>query len=147
LIGEVRRAERFAEVFGLHQLRVRVDLANRAHCQNCRATLIQQRTRKTETIHRVRIPAAVQGAKTSGGKRFIHRRIRVEPRIALRDGARVFCKLFGKGGVEQVRVARTAAVVQQADDGMNVELTQACEARICPRPIGVRQDGDRNPAT
>src|SRR4051794_30544465 len=56
LILKDRRAERFPEVFGLYELRIRIHFANRAHCEDRCLALIEQRPSKHEIRPRMRKP-------------------------------------------------------------------------------------------
>ena len=64
---------------------------------------------------------AVQGAKAGGGLRLVYRGIAAEVREAFRQAARIAGQFFGKVNVEKVGAGGTAAMVDQAGDGLKVE--------------------------
>ena len=83
----------------------------------------------------MRVPVAVEGAEAGGGERLVDRRIGVEPRVALGDGAGVACELLGELRIEQVGIARAAAVVEKPGDGADAERLEAAEALVGPAPV------------
>ena len=85
---------------------------------------------------------AVEPGEPGGRQRLVDRRPGVDPRIALRHRTGVRGELRRKRRVEQVGVARSAAVVQQSADRGETELAHAREARVGPRPVeSVRRVG------
>src|SRR5205085_2847751 len=62
-------------------------------------------------------------------------RVVLEPRVALGDRARVDRELGRKLGIEQVRVARAAAVMEERRDRPHAELAKAAEPLVAPSPV------------
>jgi hypothetical protein len=82
----------------------------------------------------VRVPVPVQACEARGGKRLVDRRHHLHPRITLGHAGREIGELARERGIEETGVARTASVVHKPDDRLEVELAQASERAIGPRP-------------
>jgi len=135
LVGECRRASREAEVVGLHELGVGDDLADRPHRQHRGLHLVQQGTHEAAVVGGVRIPQAVQRRETRRRQRLVDRRPGALFGVAFGDAARVVGKQRGKVVGQQVRVRRSAAVVQQPHDGLQAAFAHAMQRAIGPLEI------------
>ena len=119
LVAHGRRAVHLGQVFGLHQLGVRNDFPDGLRRQPRSFELVEQGPDEGAVVGGVRIPVAVKGAKTGSGQRLVHGSEVREPGVALGYIGRV----LGEAGSEcvfvQGRVAEAAAVVHQANNGVD----------------------------
>ena len=138
LVREALGGKGFAGVVGLHEPRSRVHGADLAHGAHGSFALVQERADERRVVFGVRIPVAVQRREPRGGERLVHGSVVLDPRVPFRDGTRVRGELLGKAGVEQARVARAAAVVQQRDDRPDAQLAQTRERRVREAPVSRR---------
>ena len=81
------------------------------------------------------IPMPIKAGKARCRQRFIDRRPHVDPGVTRRDLAGKACQLFGEERIEQICVARAAAMMDEACNHADPQLTQAGHARIRPAPI------------
>jgi hypothetical protein len=77
----------------------------------------------------VRVPEAIERAEASGLWRLVDGRSIARPRKALGDSARELRQAVGEARAEQARVARPAAVVDEADDRRDAEPAQRLKRR------------------
>ena len=131
-----RRSVGATEVFGLHQPRAWVHLANGAHRQAHGSTLVDQSASERRVVAPMRVPQPVQAAEPGGGQGLVDRRVVIDPGIALRDLPRILRQARCKRRMDETGVARAAAVMGQARDDPDVEGTEAAEAVVRPRPVG-----------
>ena len=103
----------------------RVHFSNARHGENNRAQLVQEGHYKGPVIAMMGIPMAVQRTEPRRCERFVDGGVVLKPWIACRDRACVFRELFGKRGIEQVRAAGPAAVVEQRRNRSDVCLREA----------------------
>ena len=93
----------------------------------------------------VGVPEAVEATEASGGQGLVDRGEGRYPGVACRDFAGVAGEQLGELVVEEACVARPAAVVDQAGDGLNIELAQSLQTLVGPIPVlsvgVVRRDG------
>jgi hypothetical protein len=130
-----RRAVGARQVVGLHQLGVRIDLADLAHRQHGGAALVDEGAHEGRLAGAVRVPHAVQPREAGGGADLVDRRVVLDPGVAAGHRAGVFRQLFREVLGHQAGMARTAAVVDQADDGRHAQLLQHGQAFVRPRPV------------
>jgi hypothetical protein len=126
---------RFAKVFRLHQLCIRANTADRVHCQDNRPALIQEGLHEKPTITFMWIPMAIESAEPSGCQWFIDWRKSNEPRITPRELTRIIRELNCKIRVEQMRIRRPAAVVNEPDDRFDAGALQMGQLLVGPGPI------------
>src|SRR5690349_17116619 len=82
LIRQRRRAVRLSQVFGLDELRSRVDLTYLAHGENDAATLVQQRTAEHALVTAVGIPQSVEPTEPRRREGLVDRRVALDPWIS-----------------------------------------------------------------
>ena len=140
-LRQLPRRVGLAQVVGLHQLGIQVDLPDRPHRQHYRAALVQQGLDEDAVIASVRIPDAGQAAEPRGRERLVDRRVVFNPGIACSHRAGEAGKLAGEGRIDQAGVARPAALVQQADDRRDAKFTQGRQAFVRPCPVRSGQAG------
>src|SRR3954471_20236827 len=87
----------------------------------------------------MRIPMPIKPAEARGSQRLVHRRVVLEPGIALRYGARKLRELCGEARRHEARMARAAAMVDEAGDGAEAELAQNPQPLVGPAPVGARR--------
>src|SRR5438309_9436230 len=78
---------------------------------------------------------AIQARESRRGHRLVDRVPHFDPRITARDTGGVVCQEVRKIGLEQVRVARSGAVMDEARDDLDAALAQMLEAFVVPREI------------
>ena len=135
-VGQFGRAVGLAEIVGLDQLGIRIDGADRAHRQHRCAALVEQCLDERTVVAAVRVPHAVQAGKARRGADLVDRGVVLEPWIARGDGAGIVGQALGKARIDQARVARAAAVVDQAGDRGDAGVAQRIEALVGPAPVG-----------
>jgi hypothetical protein len=132
---ELRRAVSFAEIIRLHELRGGVHLADLAHREHDAAALIDKAGREGLLVAAVWIPEAIHAAETRRGKRLVYRGVGVDPRVALRDGAREIRELLGELGIHQAGVARATPVMKQTGDRPDAEFAKALQRCVHRTPV------------
>src|SRR5688500_13213438 len=102
LIGDFRGAVGSPDIFGLHQLSVGNNRANRLRRGARGFELKPQSADETESIFVMRLPMPIQATESSGGQWLIHRRETAQTRRSSRNIRRVLRQSIHKGGFEQV---------------------------------------------
>ena len=133
----LRRAVGLRQIVGLDQFRIGVDGADGAHRQDGGFRFDQQGLHENAVAFPVRVPDACQTREARRGQDFVDRGVVLGPGVACRYRAGVLGELFGEGWVDQARMLRTAAMVDQADDRRHAEPLQGRQARVGPGPVGV----------
>ena len=77
---------------------------------------------------------SIQAAEARGRERLVDRRVLADPRITPRHLIGVLREQGWKRRIEQIRVLRAAAMMQQSYDGLDLQLAQALQALIGPCP-------------
>ena len=93
----------------------------------------------------MRIPVAVEPAEASGGEGFVDRRIGVNPRVPLRHLSGVGGEPLGKLQVEERRVHRPAAVVDESGNRRYAEREKLAKALVGPSPVRTERAERSNP--
>src|SRR6185437_2185526 len=113
LIAERGSTVGFAQVFGLHQLRVGHYGPNRSDgAANARA-LIHHRAHERAIVPGVWVPVTVKRGEARGGQRLVDRGEHADPGIPLRDGAGEIGQSCGETRVEKVGMAWTSSVMNK----------------------------------
>ena len=135
LVGELRRGERTPDVFGLHQTSAGNVPADGAHREADRVDLVQQCEQERALVPGVRMPVSVERRKACRGERLVHGAPVSYPRITLGRAPGVPSESRCEAGVQQVGVARPAAVVHQPRHHAHAELAQPTEACVGEAPV------------
>jgi hypothetical protein len=119
LITKSRCAECATEIFRLHQNRIRVHFANRAHGKVDSAALIYQGAGEVQSVRFVRVPVTIERAEARRRQWLVHRRVSIDPWVTARHARSEPRQLLRKIGVEQIGVTRAASVMEQPGYGSN----------------------------
>jgi len=130
------------EIFGLDEPRIGIDTADRLHREHDPSALREERVLEHSLATAMRIPAPVQPAESRGRQRFVDRCVVVDPWVAFRDTARESRELRRELRIDETRVVRTAAVMNQPGNDAHSCATNEGKAIIGPRPrLFVRSSG------
>ena len=124
-----------AEVIGLDQTGVGAHPADGAHRGAHAVDLVEQRKPERMLVTAMRMPMAVQRGEARGRQRLVDRRPVGDPIVALRDLRREPGQLFGEAGIEQIGIARPAAMMEQSGDRPDPERAQPRQTRVAPCPV------------
>ena len=127
--------EGLADILGQHEFRLWRNPANAAHCQCSAIALVEQRTQETVRILGVRMPQAVKTAEPCGCYRLVYRCEHHRVRIAACHLLRIIRQQLGKSRIEQICIARAAAVMKQSDNRRDAQLGQPGQPLVGPAPI------------
>ena len=81
-------------------------------------------------------PDAVQAGEARRGADLVDRGVELEPRVARGDRTGVLGQRWCKAGIDQARMARAAAVVDQSGDRGDAGRAQGGQALVRPAPVG-----------
>jgi len=136
LVPEGPRGEGLSEVLRLHQRGTRPGLAaDGAHREQHAAALEGDHAEEIRLRPRVRPPMAVEAREPRRGQRLVHGRPGVHPGVAAGDLGGLLGEALWQERVEQAGAHRAAAVVDEADDGIDAEAALLREALVVPAPI------------
>jgi len=122
LIFQVGAAEDAAEIFGLNQLGLRVDLPNGLHGENDAAALMDQRAGEGAGVPPMGIPETVETGESCRREGLVDGRVRAHPGVTFGHAPREAGELLREAFVQQARVRRAAAVVEKTNDGAYAQL-------------------------
>src|SRR5215218_5567792 len=83
----------------------------------------------------MRVPVAVERAEARGRQRFIDGGVALNPGITPGDAHGVAGEKLRKAWIEQIGIARPAAVVDEAGDRRDAEPSKTVEALVVPGPV------------
>ena len=133
------------QVFGEHEFRIGDHAPDAAHRRLLRERLIDHRAAEGAIVAHVRIPHAVERGEARRRQRFVDRRPAPHPGERFRRGAGILGEPHRKRRIEQIGVARTAAVMQQRDDRVDAVRAQRCKPRRGFAKIAVVRIERRDP--
>jgi hypothetical protein len=98
--------------------------------------LIQQGAHEGRVALAVRVPDAGQTGEARRRQYFVDGSVVLDPGVAPGYRAGVLGELFGEGRIDQARMFRAAAMMDQSDDGGDAEALQRGQAGVGPGPVG-----------
>src|SRR4051794_35902202 len=132
---ELRRTEHLAHVFSLDQLSRRCDPAYGLHRECGGPALIHERTQEAAFVSCMRVPMSVKTAQPRGGQGLVHGCEELKCGIAPGDIGRMGGQELRKIRIEQVRIARTTAVMDQSGDDADAQFIKPGQTGVVPSPI------------
>ena len=133
------------QVFGQDELRSRHDRADPRHRSLLRKRLVNERAAERAVVAQVRIPDAVERGEAGRRQGLVDRRPAAHPRGRVRDGLGIVGEERGERRIEQVGVARPAAVVEQRDDRFDTGIGQRSQPRARPAEVDDQRIVGRRP--
>jgi len=124
-----------AQVLGLDQLGLGLDVADRGHRQSGAIDLIQESRPEAALVGPVRIPVPVKSRETRCRQRLVDRRPRRDPRIASRGFSGVGREARGEVRIQKVGIDGSAAVMQQPGDGAHARAPDSRQPSVRPSPV------------
>ena len=101
LVSQRRSAPDAAQILGLNELSIGIDLPDLPHRQLDRPALVDERADHLPFIARVRMPMPVERREAGGRQWLVDRGEGIDPRVALADRSRISRQVVGELRVER----------------------------------------------
>src|SRR5689334_14599328 len=134
LVAQQSGAVSLTDIVRLYESRLWIYSADRLHRKRNCAALVKQGASEELLIAAMRKPPSVQPAETRGRERLVNRRVAIDPRVSSGDRRCILDKLLAEGSVDQAGMCRSAAMVKEADDRLDLKAAKQLQTFIGPSP-------------